>query len=805
MKILWTSVATALILAIRSTAANAAINYTEHVNPFIGTEGPVPGTAYSAGNVFPGATLPFGSVKVGIDTTVNRFDLSFSANGGYTPDGYVTAITMLHESGTGGAPTYGLIPQMPLTTLEGVNVLDNLTYMQARVGEDVASPGYYKTQLQNGVTAEMSATMHAGIMRYTYPNETDGRFVLIDLSHYLPSRGRKEQAYSNGKLERSDDGTWYSGYGVYREGWSWGGDYRVYFCAQFDATPSQSQLFSGRATDPFWPNTTGVEPSFTNQTWIEGGTIGYQYADRIGALFEFPSNVTTLRSKVGISWVSTDKACQFLDEIPHWDLEAVRDAAQDKWSSDVFSKIDVTSTNHTQLEMFYTAMYHAHLLPSNRTGENPYWESDEPYYDDFYTIWDTFRCLHPLLTLIQPKVQIEIVRALIDIWRFERFMPDGRSHNFNGRVQGGSNSDNVLADAYVKGLRDGINWTDGYAAMRTNAEVQPYNNFDFEDPTGSTKEGRGALQDWKQYGYVTPDRGRCLSKTVEYSLNDFSLSQVARGEAPGDVVKYLNRSAGWQKTWAADVTSLNFTGFLAPTYANGSYQEYDPLSCGACEWSSISYEGVPWEYSWTIPFDMETLISRMGGLEVAEARLDTMFIPGLSRSDQGGNSAGTTIYNPGNEPSFMTPFLYNYLPQRQHKSVQRSREIVNQYYNTGRSGIPGNDDAGAMSAWLIWNMIGLYPVVTQPVYLVLAPWFENIAMRLGDGGPVLKINATGLDEGPYVQSLRVNGQEWNKSWISHEDIVRPDGQVSVLEFVLGANQATWDTGDVPPSPGHVEL
>ncbi|KAI1762406.1 glycoside hydrolase family 92 protein [Hypoxylon sp. FL1150] len=599
--------------------------------------------------------------------------------------------------------------------------------MQPRVGEDVAQVGYYKTQLQNGVTAEMSASMHAGIMQYTYPKEADGRFVL-----------------SNGKLERSDDGTSYTGYGVYREG----GDFR-----------------------------------------IEGGTMGYQYADRIGALFEFPSNATTVKSKVGISWVSTDKACQFLDEIPHWDLEEVRDAAKDKWNSDVLSTIDITTTNETQLEMFYTAMYHSHLLPSNRTSKNPYWEFSEPYYDDFYTIWDTFRCLHPLLTLIQPKAQREIVRAMIDIWRFERFMPEGRSHNFNGRVQGGSNSDNVLADAYVKGLQGDVNWTDGYAAMKTNAEVQPYNNFDFEGPTGSTKEGRGALQDWKQYGYVTPSNGRCLSKTVEYSLNDFSLFQVAQGE----------------KTWAPDVTSPNFTGFLAPTYPNGSYQDYDPLSCGACEWSSISYEGVPWEYSWTIPFDMEMLISLMGGPEKAEARLDTMFITELTASDQGGNSAGSTIFNPGNEPSFMTPFVYNYFPQRQHKSVQRSREVVDEYYNTGRSGIPGNDDAGAMSSWLVWNMIGLYPVVTQPVYLVLAPRFEDVAIRLEDGGARLKIKASCLEEGSYVQNLKVNGQGWNKSWIRHEDIIRPDGQDSLLEFKLGAERVKWDIGDVPPSPGHVQL
>ncbi|KAI8956480.1 glycoside hydrolase family 92 protein [Daldinia sp. FL1419] len=803
MKFPWGFVTLIPVFTTKLFAVDAVEDRTQHVNPFIGTEGPVPGTSYNAGNVFPGASLPFGAVKVGIDTA--EWNVSFTANGGYTPDSNVTAITMLHESGTGGAPTYGLIPQMPLTSLDGVSLLDNLTYMQPRVGPDVAGVGYYKTQLQNGVTAEMSAAMHAGIIKYTYPKSSDGRYILVDVSHYLPSTGDKGQFYSNGKIDRSLDGASYSGYGVYRGGWSSGGDYRVYFCGIFDSVPLRSQLFSGKATDPYWPRTKNAAATFTNDTSIDGGIVGYQYADRVGALFEFPPNITTVNSKVGVSWVSTDKACQFLDEIPHWSLEKVRDAAKEKWNSDVFSKIEVASTNHTQLEMFYTAMYHAHLLPSNRTGDNPYWESDEPYYDDFYTIWDTFRCLHSLFVLIQPQTQIEIVRALIDIWRFEGFMPDGRSHNFNGRVQGGSNADNVLADSYVKGLRGGINWKDGYAAMKTDAEDLPYNNFDPEDLTGSTKEGRGALRDWRQFGYVTPNYGRSLSKTVEYSLNDFSLYQVAKGEAPDEAGRYLNTSAGWQRTWASEVASLNFTGFLAPTWPNGSYQEYDPISCGFCEWSSITYEGVPWEYSWTVPFDMESLISRMGGQQKAELRLDTMFIPGLAGSDVGGNGAGTTIYNPGNEPSFMTPFLYNYFQKRQHKSVQRSREVIDQFYNTGRSGIPGNDDAGAMSSWLIWNFIGLYPVVTQPIYLILSPRFENITVSVGDSGAVLSIRATGLDEGAYIQSLKVNGQTWSQSWVNHNDIVRPNGEDSMLEFELGVSRTAWDLGDVPPSPGHYRI
>ncbi|KAK4959632.1 hypothetical protein LTR66_013012, partial [Elasticomyces elasticus] len=532
-----------MFLALRSTllvtyvlvskADGALIDY---VNLFIGTQGSVPGTSYNGGNVFPGASRPFGAVKVGIDTTV--FNLSIDANAGYTPDGNVTAITMLHESGTGGAPKYGVIPQMPLTTLEGVNVLDNLTYMQPRVGDDVAQVGYYKTHLANGVVAEMAASLHAGLMQYTFPR--DGRkYILVDLSHYLPTQDDHvpSQFYSNGELQTSEDGS---------------PDYTVYFCASFDTAPSSTQLFSGAYTDPYWlpygSNGTIPGPSpyptatFVNGTYIRGGTIGYDYANRVGAVFEFPPNTTTLRSRIGVSWISYDKACAFANEISGFDMNATISATQEAWTHDILGLVQINDTsNRTRLEMFYSALYRAHLLPSDRTGENPYWTSSGPYYDDFYTIWDTFRCLNSFYLLTQPHVAEGLILTLIDIWKHERFMPDGRSSNYNGRVQGGSNADNVLADAYVKGLRGAINWTEGYMAMKTDAEVVPYNNFDPQDLTGSTKEGRGALPDWLAYGFVTPAYGRSISRTVEYSLNDYSLSVVAQGEAPQDHVKYLNR------------------------------------------------------------------------------------------------------------------------------------------------------------------------------------------------------------------------------------------------------------------------
>lgn len=575
------------VIAIITLAAMSSgqivnpIDYTQYVNLFIGTQGTAPGTSYNGGNVFPGAAVPFGVVKVGIDTT--EFNTSIDVNAGYTPHGNVTAISFLHESGTGGAPKYGVVPQMPLTSLDGINVLDNTTYSQPRIGNDSASVGYYKTTLENGVTAEMSASRHAGIIKYT-----GAKYVLVDVSHYLPTNGEPQhgQLYSNGHLDVSANGQNYSGYGVWRGGWNQdtngrydshqddketndapeGPDWQVYFCGSFDVPPANTQLFSGPYTDPYWPNSTypKATATFFNTTSITGGTTGYDFADRVGALFHFGPDTSAINSKLGVSWVSVDKACQYAsEEIILWELKDTVNAAKQEWGSAVLNQLTTTDlSNTTRLQMLYSSLYKMHLLPSDRTGENPFWVSSEPYYDDYYTLWDTFRCLNSFYLLIEPSRAAGMIRSLIDIWRHERFMPDGRSSNYNGRVQGGSNADNVLADAYIKGLQYSINYEDAYAAMRTDAEVVPPNTFDPEDLTGSTKEGRGALPDWLQYGYLTPNFTRSISRTVEYGLNDFSLSQVAKGLYPADYQKYLNRSAlvhlmvgSWQ--------GINITQWLA--------------------------------------------------------------------------------------------------------------------------------------------------------------------------------------------------------------------------------------------------
>ncbi|KAF2740983.1 glycosyl hydrolase [Polyplosphaeria fusca] len=788
------------------------VDYSQYVNPFIGSEGPIPGQAFGGGDIFVGGAVPFGVVKLGIDTYEANRSIS-TLNGGYTPNGNVTAISMMHESGTGGFPKYGVIPQMPLTTVAApVNILDNQTYWQSRVGNDTARVGYFKMALANGVAVELSGARHAGIIQYSFP--TGDKHVLVDVSHYLPDEkgGYSVQNYQDGQIHIADNGSVYTGYGTYGGGWNEGAPFTVFFCGEFEQPPDDAQTFRGRNTDQTARfHTFSNEPIPQAELGGNSRSAGHLH-DRVGALFTWNnSDALVIRSRVGISFISEDKACAFKNsEVTSWDLNDTVTAAIDEWNSDVFSNIKVDtgdSANRTNLVLLYSSLYFMHLMPSDRTGENPLWDSGEPYWDDFYTLWDTFRNTISLYHLIQPQAYEGQIRALIDIWRYEGYMPDGRSGNYNGLVQGGSNADNVLADAYVKGLRGAINWTDGYAAMVKNAEVLPYNTFSLDDLTGSTKEGRGALYDWLEVGYISVDRsGRCISRTVEYALNDFALSQVARGEASEDVQKYLRRSAGWQYSWDHTVQSVNttpvFSGFMTPKYANGTFNStgYNPALCGECEWSAISYEATPFEYSFVIPHDVETLIDFMGGISGFESRLDYIFKPNTTQQDLGANGAGIdTIMNIGNEPDFATPYLYNYI-NKQWKSVRQSRALAYQFFKDANYGVPGNSDAGALNSWLIWQMLGIYPIVTQPVYLLESPWFSDINITV-NYNKTLRITASNL--GPdsfYVQSVKINGKDWKRNWFEHEDIMVRGG---TIEFVLGSNQTIWETGDVPPSPGHL--
>jgi predicted alpha-1,2-mannosidase len=563
------------------------------------------------------------------------------------------------------------------------------------------------------------------------------------------------------------------------QGWNKAGRWRVYFCGFFDK-PATFKTFLGA-------DSTSNDLAGYSQASTVSSTA------RLGAVFSFAT--INFSSRVGVSFISSTQACRNVeDQIPAGaTISSVRNLTRQAWNTQVLSKVVTSDNNTAKLQQLYTAMYFMNLLPTNKTGENPLWDSTEPYYDDIFTFWDTHRCTTSLMHILQPTAYEELIRSLVDIWRHEGYMSDARSSFWNGAVQGGSNCDNVLADAYVKGVKGKINWDDAYSAMVKDAEVTPPNNDDNRDPSGSTKEGRGALPDWLAYGFITPRFTRAVSRAVEYSMNDFALYQVASGLGKtSEADKYLNRARLWRNHWNVKMTALNHTGFLGPRDEYG-FIEQDPLSCSGCYWRSPYYQALPWEYSFNAHHDINTLISLSGGPDAFVDRLEKSFTPGLFK---GNPQFGNTIFNPGNEPSFGTPYLYNFV-NRQDLSVQRSRFIAKSYYKPTPDGLPGNSDAGAMESWLLWNMLGLYPMTGQTTFLIGSPWFSDLTISLAPGRSLHITSTGGSETAYYVQSLKVNGQAWNKSWVSWADVFANGG---TIDFVLGPSPKNWTTGSPPPSP-----
>ncbi|OTA94771.1 glycoside hydrolase family 92 protein [Hypoxylon sp. CO27-5] len=757
------------VALVQAKGFQAATDLSQFVLPKTGS--------VNGGNTFPGVSLPFGMVKLGPDLYTGSDSYS-----GYQSTGSFIGFSMLHESGTGGAPKYGVVAQMP-----AVGTVDNPLKDQNvnRSSADEARLGYYKSSLSNDVTVELGATAKAGLYKYQFSGNAAASNVIVDVSHVLPSfRGQGlGQNYLGGNISvtTTNSGVRYQGSGSYDNGWNRAPKWTVYFCGYFDQ-PATFKTFLGK-------NSTGEDLA-------DYSTSATQESEaRLGAVFTFKSSEVT--SRVGVSFISADQACGNVDrEIPTGTtLETLEDNVKTAWNDQVLSRITTTDTsNTTRLQLLYSSLYHMSLIPTNKTGENPLWSSSEPYYDDIFTFWDLFRCTTSLFHILQPVAYEEFIRSLVDIWRHDGFLPDARSSFFNGAAQGGSNGDNVLADAYVKGVRGAVDWDDAYSAMVTDAETVPTNNNDPRDKSSSTKEGRGALPDWKDRGFITTKYGRSVSRAIEYAGNDFALYQVAKGLGKDDdAQKYLNRSRNWRNQWNPDLSALGFTGFLGPIDEDGNFEDQDPLSCGGCYWGDDYYEALPFEYSFNAHHDINKLIELSGGKDKFLSRLEKFFEGGVS---SGNSQFNHTLFNPGNEPSFTTPYLFSFVG-RQDLSVKHSRYTANSYYAPTPGGLPGNSDAGAMESWLLWSMIGLYPMTGQTTFLIGSPWFSDLTIDLG-GGKTLKITTTGgSDSAYYVQSLKVNGQSWDKAWVTWDDVFAKGG---TLDFVLGSEAKVWATGDAPPSP-----
>lgn len=743
-----------LLFYIKSNAQNQLHNY---VDPMIGSEGD--------GRVFIGPSCPFGMVKPSPDCTVRP-------NSGWLPlPTEVTGFSQVHVSGTGGGPKYGNIQIMPFS-----GALDKLDQAAFREEEQVKL-GYYETVFKGSqIKTEITTAEKVAFYRITYPKNSS-KELKIDPGFFLGEQpepdGREAQQFVGSQIEIVSD-TEVRGYSRIRGGWNNGRAYTVYFWATFD------------------------QPIAKYVTWKDGKFYANESAQfdsgkKTAALLSFDKEgKKELNVKIGISFLSELKAKNNIQvEIPHWNFNAVLSVLGTKWEQ-LLSRIQLSpDTSIEYKKMFYTSLYHTMLMPVNRTGENPLWTNSEPYYDDFYCIWDTFRTSSPLITLIDSKRQVEIVNSLLNIYKREGYLPEGRSGNDNGRTQGGSNAETVIADAFVKNLK-GIDYELALKAMLKDAEVPPGGNEE--------REGRGGLLDYLRLGYVPYGTDRAGNRTIDYAYNDYNIATVAKGLNHLEIYnRYIKQADNWKNLWRADYENNGTKGFIMPKDAAGNWLDdvvfgeskiqtptfkYTPTITESpwyvCHWCVFFYEGTSWEYSLSIPHDIPEVVRKTGGDLAFQKRLDTFF--------------DTKLYDVSNEPSFLAPTIYHWIG-KPYLSSDRIKGIIKENFNTSRTGLPGNDDSGAMSSWLAFQMMGLYPNAGQPYYLLNTPLIAATTLQLEEG-KIFKITTKNLsDKNKYIKSALLNGKPYNQAWILHEDIIK-GGE---LIFEMDSKPSTWGTTILPPT------
>ena len=722
---------------------------TKFVDPRIGSEG--------VGRVFIGPSCPYGMVKPSPDCTEKP-------NSGWLPmPEQVNGFAQTHVSGTGGGPKYGNILIQPFT-----GELTGTKHIAHRTDETIEL-GYYATTFnENGIKIEITTGEKTSFYRFSYPKEAE-KNLLVDAGFFLGEQpipdAREAQQFVGSEIQIVSD-TEIMGYSRIRGGWNNGKAYTVYFYAQTNKPFVEKKTWKGES-----------ETTATQQ---------YDSHQKTGALVRFDKDAETVNLKIGISFLSSLKAkANAMQEIPHWDFGYVKQQLLDKWEN-ILSRVELDAqTPESYKRMFYTGLYHTMIMPVERNGENPGWSDDETYYDDYYAIWDTYRTSTPLITLLDPDREVEIINSLLNIYKRDGFMPDARSGNSNGRTQGGSNAEIVIADAFLKDLK-GIDYEFALQAMLKDATTPPGGNEE--------AEGRGGLREYLEYGYIPYGIARAGNRTTEYAFCDYAIAQIAKGLGKDALYsQYMRQADNWKNLWRADYEQDGVKGFILPKDKEGKWLDNVPFGHSRLQpqtfqyapnvsyegpwyvawWDCFFYEASSWEYSLSVPHDVPALIEACGGKEAFEKRLDTFF--------------EHNYYNVANEPSFLTPCLYHWIG-RQDKTSDRVRQIIHNKYNDSPSGIPGNDDSGAMSSWLAFHMMGIYPNAGHDYYLIHTPLLKETTINLTNGKKFV-IKAPKLSDKNFrIKQALLNGVPLEGFRITHKQIL--EGGELFLDMVKGKETVT---------------
>ena len=715
------------------------------VNPFIGTGNGAPdyNLQNSAGNTPPGAAFPFGMMLWSPDTTMQA--------GGYRyQQDVIQGFSLTHFSGR-GISCYQDVPVMPISgspvTSPGA---DWLTYSaRFQHANEAAAAGYYSVLLNNGIKVELTVTQRTGFGRFTFPAGNAGTLLI------------NAGGSANGNR---DDGTWVelSGPGEIT-GAAASGDcggwftYRIYFALRFDRPLIDFGTWNGESLSP---HTTSSQGS------------------KSGAYLTFDTGETAaVQVRVGLSFVSVANARRNLEtESPAWDFDAIQARAAAAWNARL-GAIEVDGGTLDQKTVFYTALYHSLIHPSTFSDSNGEYlgfdgrvhTTDSTQYHNFPT-WDDYRSLMPLLAAIAPEAG-DMVQSLVNdaLQDPSGGLPRWEHANTNSGGMAGDGPAAVIATVHAFGARN-FDTAAALAAMDKGASQ-----------AGVTSAGqlvRPGLADYLNLGYVSTATSGSASLTLEYAIDDFSIAQFAR--ALGDTEKYrryLRRAQNWR--------NLFHDGYIVPRAADGTFSAFTPSDC-----CNDFTEGSPAQYVWMVPFNMRGLFDAMGGNAAAIARLDRHF----TELNAGPGSEYAFM---GNEPELKTPWAYAFAgaPWRSQQVVRR---ILLELFRNAPEGMPGNDDGGVLSSWVVFAAIGLYPEIPGVGGFVTgSPLFPEVTVHLAGGGD-LRIHAPLAAAGtPFVQGLRVNGTDYNSPWIPWERLAGG----AELEFLLAdAPAPAWGSSRDAAAP-----
>ena len=725
--------------------------YTKFVNPIIGTS--------KMGHTFPGATAPFGMVQLSPQTNM---EVMFKEDGSYNSKTYEycagyqykdsTIVGFAHTnfSGTGHAdlgdflvmPTTGSLVLDPLKTASGGKGF----YSTFSHESEKASPGYYKVNLEDyNIKAELTASDRVGFHKYTFPESQDAH-ILLDLVYNVYHHNDKNVW----TFIRVENDTLVTGY---RQTRGWARTKKVFFAMTF-SKPFKSyghKNYDNASYNGFY------------RRFNEEENFPEMAGKNIRAYFNFETKKDEeIKVKFALSPVSTDGAMKNLSaEISHWDFNQTKTETKAKWNAEL-SKIDATLLTEADTETFYTALYHTMLSPilyedvdgKYRGLDQNIHESDGFTNYTVFSLWDTYRALHPLFNVIQQERNNDMIKSMLAHHdeSVHKMLPIWSHYANENWCMIGYHATSVIADAKVKNVGD----FDVNHALKASVNTAKVPYFD-------------GLGDYIKYKYVPDDKSHSsVSKTLELAYDDWCIAQIAKAAGDKDAeAEFLERATYYENVYNAKI------GYMSPKLSDGTFRkDFDPLDTHGQGF----IEGNAWNYGLYVPHELDRMVAMMGGKERFSQHLDSLFTMELddkyiAKHEDITRDGIIGNYVHGNEPGHHIPYLYNWTG-KEYKTQERVRMIMRSMYAPGVDGLCGNDDAGQMSAWYIFSSLGFYPVTPgSDRYALGSPLVKEAILNL-ENGKQLTIKAINQSEkNVYVSKVSINGKEIDRNYILHEELM----------------------------------